>query len=114
MLVGTASTSSRSGRPENSGLVGYALKYSREPEPQSTPKNAHHHHRVGGDPEGKRTTAVHSAPTETTQKFISNNTGPSGSAEYGIPVPRIATPDATPATIRHQPTGLAGWRRLIG
>src|SRR5829696_2297151 len=113
MFVGTASTSSPSGRKANPGLVGYALKYSSEPEHHSRTNSAHHH-LDGGHPEGNRITAVHRALTETTQKFISSNTGPSGSPAYGTPVPRTATPDATPATIRHQPTGLEGWRRVIG
>ena len=113
MFVGEASTSSCSGRKANPGLVGNALKYSRQPEPHTAARNAHHH-REGGDPEGNRTTAVHCAATETTQKFVGNNIEPLRSPAYGTAIPKAAIPDATPATSRHQPTGLAGWRRVIG
>jgi hypothetical protein len=109
-FTGTAKASSHSGRPTNPDLVSNSLKYSSEARPQSTTSWAHHH-REGGDPEGKRTAAVLRAATETTQAFTIHNARVSA---VGSPRPRLLIPAARPATIRHQPTGLAGWRQVIG
>src|SRR5918998_4744876 len=111
MPTGTASGSSHPSGPMNPLASSYGSeKYVSRPEPHSKSSCAHHH-RDGGEPEGKRTTALLSAPTEIAQALTSNSAGPSGSAGTK---PRRFTPAATLATIRHHPTGLAGWRRVIG
>src|SRR5215210_250005 len=112
-FTGVTRGSIHSGKPTNPSCVGYLPKYSRKPELHSEP-NCTHHRRDGGEPEGKRTTAVLNAATETTQAFTSHCTRPLASAASGRPRARVFTPAATPATISHQPTGFAGWRRVIG
>src|SRR5215204_1161374 len=113
MAAGAAIGTSHPGRPTYP-LVSYgSAKYVKTPEPHST-HNCAHHHRDGGEPEGKRTMALLSAPIETTQALDIQNASPPLLAASESPRPTRVAPAATPAAIKHQQTGLAGWRRVIG